>query len=183
MKKIMFALALLAAVAVQGAAITWSVANGTISLPTGSSYSSKQGVMVYLIDASAKDSIIEAIGGGSFTASTEGVLDASATSNTKGAVASHEVSTSALTAGTSYNFAMLIVDTVAGAPYYNVSATMNATAYTPGVDEAAKIAFGSTQFNAGSGWTQAPGGDIPEPTSGILLLVGGAMLALRRKQK
>ena len=27
------------------------------------------------------------------------------------------------------------------------------------------------------------GGDIPEPTSGLLLLVGGAMLALRRKQK
>ncbi len=27
------------------------------------------------------------------------------------------------------------------------------------------------------------GGDTPEPTSGLLLLVGGAMLALRRKQK
>ena len=26
-------------------------------------------------------------------------------------------------------------------------------------------------------------GDVPEPTSGLLLLVGGAMLALRRKQK
>lgn len=27
------------------------------------------------------------------------------------------------------------------------------------------------------------GGDVPEPTSGLLLLIGGAMLALRRKQK
>ncbi len=27
------------------------------------------------------------------------------------------------------------------------------------------------------------GGDIPEPTSGLLLVVGGALLALRRKQK
>ena len=27
------------------------------------------------------------------------------------------------------------------------------------------------------------GGGVPEPTSGLLLLVGGAMLALRRKQK
>ncbi len=41
---------------------------------------------------------------------------------------------------------------------------------------------------AGSGaWTKTvpnPGpGPIPEPTSGLLLLVGGAMLALRRKQK
>ena len=38
----------------------------------------------------------------------------------------------------------------------------------------------------GSGWTAktdpvGPGGDTPEPTSGLLLLVGGAMLALRRK--
>ena len=27
------------------------------------------------------------------------------------------------------------------------------------------------------------GGDVPEPTSGLLLLVGGALLALRRKEK
>ena len=33
-------------------------------------------------------------------------------------------------------------------------------------------------FGGGSG-----GGGVPEPTSGLLLLVGGAMLALRRKQK
>ena len=38
---------------------------------------------------------------------------------------------------------------------------------------------------APSTWTvtASGGGDIPEPTSGLLLLVGGAMLALRRKQK
>ena len=33
-----------------------------------------------------------------------------------------------------------------------------------------------------SGW-KTNGGDVPEPTSGLLFLVGGAMLALRRKQK
>ena len=35
---------------------------------------------------------------------------------------------------------------------------------------------------ASAGWTKTGGGDIPEPTSGLLLLVGGAMLALRRKR-
>ena len=35
---------------------------------------------------------------------------------------------------------------------------------------------------AAGGW-QIGGSDVPEPTSGLLLLVGGAMLALRRKQK
>ena len=40
-----------------------------------------------------------------------------------------------------------------------------------------------TAFGA-SDWVKMPsgGGDIPEPTSGLLLLVGGAMLALRRKR-
>ena len=33
-----------------------------------------------------------------------------------------------------------------------------------------------------SSWSTASS-DVPEPTSGLLLLVGGAMLALRRKQK
>ena len=38
-----------------------------------------------------------------------------------------------------------------------------------------------TAFTAGD-WVKMPSGDIPEPTSGLLLLVGGAMLALRRKR-
>ena len=39
-----------------------------------------------------------------------------------------------------------------------------------------------SKWDAG-GWQTSGGGDTPEPTSGLLLLVGGAMLALRRKQK
>ncbi len=41
---------------------------------------------------------------------------------------------------------------------------------------------------ASAGWTQSGGGgggggtDIPEPTSGLLLVIGGAMLALRRRR-
>ena len=43
--------------------------------------------------------------------------------------------------------------------------------------------FGGTPNGpAISGWTSGSGG-VPEPTSGLLLLLGGAMLALRRKQK
>ena len=41
-------------------------------------------------------------------------------------------------------------------------------------------AWGDVKTSGGGGTS---GGDAPEPTSGLLLLVGGAMLALRRKQK
>ena len=181
MKKVMFMLALLAAVAVQAASMTWGVSNNAFSLASGSSYSSKNGVMVYLIDAAYSDSIVEAIGAGTFSATTEGVLDSMATSNTKGAVASHEFTSPSLDAGTSYNFSALILDTVGGKNYYNISKSISETAYTAGVDEQMKIAFAATQFNSGTGWTEAAG--TPEPTSGLLLLLGGAMLALRRKQK
>ena len=60
--------------------------------------------------------------------------------------------------------------------YYMASST----SYTleSDVNATKSIAMGS--------WTQITspgGGGAPEPTSGLLLLVGGAMLALRRKQK
>ena len=41
----------------------------------------------------------------------------------------------------------------------------------------------SSHTYASFGGGGSGGGDVPEPTSGLLLLVGGAMLALRRKQK
>ena len=50
--------------------------------------------------------------------------------------------------------------------------------------QTATIAFGSmaTATKDAGNW-KGGGGDAPEPTSGLLLLIGGAMLALRRKQK
>ena len=42
---------------------------------------------------------------------------------------------------------------------------------------------GASAPTAASIQTHSDAGDVPEPTSGLLLLVGGAMLALRRKQK
>ena len=181
MKKIMFMLALLAAVAVQAASITWGVGNNAFSLESGSSYSSKSGVLVYLIDAAAKDSIVAAIGAGKFSSSTEGVLASKATTNTKGYIAQYEVTSPALTAGKYYDFSALILDTIEGKTYYNITSAVHQNAYTSGIDEQMKINFASTQFANGTGWTEASG--TPEPTSGLLLLLGGAMLALRRKQK
>ena len=67
-------------------------------------------------------------------------------------------------------------------------ANMAGSVYDPGNQEStpgsntslssASIASSGNSFGGGGS-----GGDVPEPTSGLLLLVGGAMLALRRKQK
>ena len=38
-------------------------------------------------------------------------------------------------------------------------------------------------FAAAASGAKSYGGGVPEPTSGLLLLVGAGMLALRRKQK
>ena len=51
------------------------------------------------------------------------------------------------------------------------------------VSSAGKLVLGNGS-QAGKSWSSlGGGGDVPEPTSGLLLLVGGAILALRRKQK
>lgn len=48
--------------------------------------------------------------------------------------------------------------------------------FTSGANMGGSSLIGSTAYTGG-------GSGVPEPTSGLLLLVGGAMLALRRKQK
>ena len=98
-------------------------------------------------------------------------------------IANHEVSSSKLTAGQTYNLSALIM---LGDDYV-ITGSQSFSAYTAGVDEADPAAFGPTQAsNPISAWgpkSGSGGGDIPEPTSGLLLLVGAGMLALRRKQK
>lgn len=42
--------------------------------------------------------------------------------------------------------------------------------------------WGTTSFGGSTGWAKSGGGGVPEPTSALLLLMGGAMLALRRKR-
>ena len=80
-----------------------------------------------------------------------------------------------------------------GETYYGtlvVTGTYGGQSYTINISDPVSIKFktsGTTTMNfktsieAAGGWPAGEG--APEPTSGLLLLVGGAMLALRRKQK
>ncbi len=73
--------------------------------------------------------------------------------------------------------------------YYAVVVSSDQKNFMISSTTAGKVLEGSTNFSATFSMASLPwqsvggGGDVPEPTSGLLLLVGGALLALRRKQK
>ena len=54
---------------------------------------------------------------------------------------------------------------------------------SPGSIDTATGSTSHTYASFGGGSGGGGGGDVPEPTSGLLLLVGAGMLALRRRQK
>ena len=180
MKKLIMFIAM-ATMAVVGysAEVMWGANNNWIKDKDGNNLAKNTDVM--LIMASDISSVQSALAAG--TSINSYVLDTAQTSNTKGYVADHEVSSSKFTAGTSYDLVLLIMK----GDDYVISGTQSFTAYTTGVDEPSSASFASTQgSNPSSAWgpkSGSGGGDIPEPTSGLLLLVGAGMLALRRKQK
>ena len=190
MKKLFIAAAAVAlAVGAQAASINWSIGGNTWYLSDGTTKAAKNTV-VYLIDGAQWSTIKAAIDGGatSFTTADAGIIAIGQTSNTKGAVSGGTATSSALTAGTTYDFAYLVFDT--GADKYFASATMTRAAYDPTnpvYSEPTAAEFTATQYvttGLSGGWA-APGGatpPLPEPTSGILMLVGFGALALRRRK-
>ena len=189
MKKLFVATAAIAlAVATQAASINWSLAANSWTMSDGSKPA--KNTVVYLIDGGQWSAIQSAIDGGktSFTTADAGIIAVGQTSNTKGYIADHTSESSKLTAGTSYNFAYMVFDTAAGEFY--ASATKSVKAYDPTdpvYSEVTSVDFSGTQFTTtglSGGWSSpgSSGGDGPEPTSGLLLLVGAGILGLRRKR-
>ena len=95
-----------------------------------------------------------------------------------GSVTGRVFSDDSLTSGTASNFYFLIED---GGKQFT-SAAKTATGMDVG---SANIVFGTqaTATQNPSNWTSSGGGEpVPEPTSGLLMLLGAAGLALRRKR-
>ena len=188
MKKLMIALAAVAVAAVtQAASVDWSVANNGWVLDSGSKAAS--GFTVYLINGSTSlETIAAAIDSttGAFDADQTWVYGSAATDNSKGRVSLTTTTTDKLTRGAEYDFSVLMIDAGAeGGPKYMVSATSAQNAYLSGTDEALSVTFGTallganaqTAASAANGWAA-----VPEPTSGLLMLLGMAGLALRRRR-
>ena len=102
----------------------------------------------------------------------EGALSTATVAN--GVIAATTFTSEAFTAGQNYDF-YFVLDS-GDATFTSATKTVLAQA-----DATANIAFGNmtSQTQNASNWTTA---SVPEPTSGLLMLVGLAGLALRRRR-
>ncbi len=176
MKKIMFTLLAACAICVtaKGTAVDWS-------FTTKSTSTAAAGGTVYLIlgTAGTYDSV---------DAVKSAAVDSAGltTSGSKIVTGLQTWDGGTKAVGATDSFSYVLVDS--GATGYYVAATgLTGTYYdpsdalTPAPQGMAKTV--STAITASSMTAFSGGGAIPEPTSGLLLLVGAGMLALRRKQK
>ena len=198
MKKIMFGLvAAIATVAAQAAYVDWQYdGKGTADWGT-SKTEAANGYTAYLLTAANWDSIKENVKdestiAGKATDSSTLIFEKSDKSGNKYYTTHADGSTGAgarQKEAESGNYYVIlanddgytvVVDNVSVTAYSDISAggtgqTANLVAQG---QSTASVVSGAKSYGGGSG-----GEGVPEPTSGLLLLVGGAMLALRRKQK
>lgn len=188
MKKLLMFIAVAAsACAVNAATLNWGSAvcesDGTTAVSTGQ--------QAYLIWSATAFSGLAS----SFD------TDAGTTDNGGTAVASHSVNSTE--AGSDYGFKDVFTraDADGGVNGYYEILLFNADGTKFAVIDAGSVSgitdltsagnlmvnidWSSSEFLGDSGYvgTVSGGGGIPEPTSGLLLLIGGSLLALRRKQK
>ena len=177
MKKLIVVLAVVAcAVAAQAATVAWTVTN-IYKGNTSDKAQTTDGYMVYLInDATySQATAAAALAAGTLTADT---ISGKATASS-GLTAAGKVSTDAdvgdLANGT-YNFYNVIVGGGNAVVGSNVSLEV-----TPVGNPQLGSFNAKTLTQSADNWKSV--GGVPEPTSALLLLMGGAMLALRRKRK
>ena len=186
MKKIMFVVAVaLLAFGAQAAAVNWTASNVYAGDGTSSKGSGYVGYLFLANDYTA-DQVKAAIDSGKWSDVSGKALAAQYTTTAgKYTGAATDSAVADALGGTSQSAYAVIFNagSVDSATKYYVTGDLNKTVAATGTTV---YALGSQAASQTATWGTVPGGssgDIPEPTSGLLLLVGGAMLALRRKQK
>ncbi len=179
-KMVMFAAAVMLAVVTNAATVAWTSA--------GMTNYKNDAYQIFVIGQQGVESVAM------ITALLDAGSDTSAYAFGSGVVsatglASNTNSGKNLDAGTYTSFMVLFDAATVGDASNYVVLSGAATQTQTFTATAAKVTFGagnvSGVVNDTANW-KSYGGDtpgVPEPTSGLLLLVGGAMLALRRKQK
>ena len=172
----MFAAAIVLAGATQAAMIDWSISKNATKNYAGTA----SAMTVYLLSESQWSAIQSQVAAKGEAALTSGTYLTSATSSTSGVVESEKVAVPGYNPGQSVAFYSVIFDKdSSNKPYYK-AATVSQTVYDPNDDDystAKTASFTALKFNNAT-WTAV----APEPTSGLLMLVGLGALALRRRR-
>ena len=103
--------------------------------------------------------------------------------NATTAGAAKELSTVGLTGSTKYSAYAVIFDTETitdSSHYYVTAATAASTTFAPAASTTKNYILTATSSGTAANWKSV--GPVPEPTSGLLMLLGMAGLALRRKR-
>lgn len=181
MKKLIVVLAtVIVAVATQAASVKWTCTNVYVD-----SSNKAEGVAYLMLESDVADfnslagdtaGINAAVAKAkySFTPSTAGTYSLTKTNAELG-----------LSDGVNYGNAYLVIfngATVADSTGFYVTPSKGLITY--GGDNTTSLSFGSqaTASKNADNWASTTGGDGPEPTSGLLLLVGAGILGLRRKR-
>ena len=175
-KLVVIAFAIMLGVVANAAAVTWSVTN----VQSSPAATVEAGWLVQLFDASVAYDYAKVLSGDIAATFTGSTIVQSAT-----AFKATQKETDAASAGDTVSLYMVIYDaaTAADASYYIVSDVSSKTVAASGAD--ITVAFGSMSSTAtankflSSSWTATA---VPEPTSGLLMLLGMAGLALRRRR-
>ena len=175
MKKLMFLMVVVVGFCANAAMIKW----GAEVVSDGAGGEAPDGWLAYFVEGDARDSALSKLANNDYS-----FLSGAYTAETDGGEIAGTIS--GLGNGVTKQGFMVI---------FNADDTADATyAYVTTVKSGSTTALGgSGQINwdiedataSYANWTSlsgGSGGDVPEPTSGLLLLVGGAMLALRRRR-
>ena len=182
----MLAGAVVASLSVSAASVEWQ--SGTITLQ-GGTQAGKGDVTAYLFELTATeyaalsaDKVYDTYKG------SLGSADATKSSSAKGA-ANLQGKTDSYASGDTAYAAILYVSkdgsyAIGNLASYTFTSSMDATVANLSQYVGGDTANGATSWSSTTGGGGGGGsGGVPEPTSGLLLLVGAGMLALRRKQK
>ena len=177
MKKLMIAAAIVCAAAfATAAAVDWTASAVCEPSNSGAKVTPASGWLGYMILAEDLGDVTDALDSGSTQELVDSALGPVKTSSSKGTFSAGTTSSSVAAGSQTFYMIVLNNGTASKATYYYVS---NATTTTVDASLPTSVEFGTQKYSSKStsNWYA-----IPEPTSGLLLLLGMAGLALKRKR-